>query len=95
MLFSQRLQDLLILLLDKEALRLVSSLPRWKPGKQNGKLVKVNYVVKVVFKPTSEQLSEYRKASWTGELVAKYAFSVSGRVVDENGEPVKGGSSCY
>ncbi len=76
--------------LDKEALRLVSSLPRWKPGKQNGKLVKVNHTAKVVFKPTSEQLSEYRKASWTGKLVAKYAFSVSGRVVDENGEPVKG-----
>ena len=76
--------------LDKEALRLVSSQPRWKPGKQNGKLVKVNHTAKVVFKPTSEQLSEYRKASWTGKLVAKYAFSVSGRVVDENGEPVKG-----
>ena len=76
--------------LDKEALRLVSSLPRWKPGKQNGKLVKVNHTAKVVFKPTSEQLSEYRKASWTGKLVAKYAFSVRGRVVDENGEPVKG-----
>ncbi len=76
--------------LDKEALRLVSSLPRWKPGKQNGKLVKVNYTVKVDFKPTPEQLSEYRKASWTGKLVTKYAFSVSGKVVDKNGEPVKG-----
>lgn len=76
--------------LDKEALRLVSSLPRWKPGKQNGKLVKVNYTVKVEFKLTPEQLSEYRKASRTGKLVAKYVFSVSGKVVDENGEPVKG-----
>ncbi len=76
--------------LDKEALRLVSSLPRWKPGKQNGKLVKVNYTVKVDFKPTPEQLSEYRKASRTGKLVTKYAFSVSGKVVDKNGEPVKG-----
>ena len=76
--------------LDKEALRLVSSLPRWKPGKQNGKLVKVNHTAKVVFKTTSEQLSEYRKASRTGKLVAKYAFSVNGKVVDENGEPVKG-----
>lgn len=76
--------------LDKEALRLVSSLPRWKPGKQNGKLVKVNYTVKVDFKPTPEQFSEYRKASRTGNLVAKHTFSVSGKVVDKNGEPVKG-----
>lgn len=35
--------------LDKEALRLVNSLPRWKPGKMNGKPVRVSYSVPVKF----------------------------------------------
>jgi len=36
-------------LLDKEALRVVESLPEWKPGKQNGKAVKVWFTVPIVF----------------------------------------------
>ena len=35
--------------LDKEAVRVVSSLPRWKPGKQHGKLVKVSFTVPINF----------------------------------------------
>lgn len=35
--------------LDKEALRVVSSLPKWKPGKQKGKAVKVSYTVPINF----------------------------------------------
>ena len=36
--------------LDKEALRVVQSMPRWIPGKQNGKAVRVKYTVPVMFK---------------------------------------------
>ncbi len=36
-------------LLDKEALRVVNSLPTWKPGKQNGRPVKVSYQVPIKF----------------------------------------------
>lgn len=36
--------------LDKEALRLVSSMPRWIPGKQNGKAIRVKYSVPVSFR---------------------------------------------
>ena len=36
--------------LDKEALRVVRSMPRWKPGKQRGKPVKVQYQVPLVLK---------------------------------------------
>ena len=36
-------------LLDKEALRVVSSLPNWKPGKQRGKAVKVSHSVPIKF----------------------------------------------
>lgn len=36
-------------ILDKEALRVVRSLPNWKPGRQGGKPVKVWYTVPIVF----------------------------------------------
>ncbi|WP_339736905.1 TonB family protein [uncultured Sunxiuqinia sp.] len=35
--------------LDKEALRVVNTLPRWKPGQQRGKPVKVSYTVPINF----------------------------------------------
>ena len=37
-------------LLDAEAVRLVRSMPRWKPGMQKGKAVTVKYTVPVLFK---------------------------------------------
>lgn len=37
-------------LLDKEALRVVSSMPKWNPGKANGKPVAVRYMLPVSFK---------------------------------------------
>lgn len=37
-------------LLDKEALRVVRSMPKWIPGKQGGKLVRVKYSVPVTFR---------------------------------------------
>lgn len=36
--------------LDKEALRAVSSMPKWIPGRQNGQAVRVRYVVPVLFR---------------------------------------------
>jgi len=36
-------------LLDKEAIRVVQSLPKWKPGKQRGKAVKVSHSVPIKF----------------------------------------------
>ena len=36
--------------LDREAQRVVQSMPRWKPGKQNGSAVRVKYTVPVVFR---------------------------------------------
>jgi periplasmic protein TonB len=36
-------------LLDKEALRVVKIMPKWEPGKQNGKAVKVKYIIPVKF----------------------------------------------
>ena len=36
--------------LDREAQRVVKSMPRWKPGKQNGSAVRVKYTVPAVFR---------------------------------------------
>ena len=36
--------------LDKEALRVVNLMPKWKPGKQRGKPVRVRYTVPVMFR---------------------------------------------
>ncbi len=35
--------------LDKEALRVVKAMPKWKPGKQRGKAVRVSYTVPINF----------------------------------------------
>ena len=36
--------------LDKEAVRVIKSMPKWKPGKQNNKTVRVRYTLPVRFK---------------------------------------------
>ena len=36
--------------LDKEAIRVISSMPKWIPGKQRGKPVRVKYTVPVMFR---------------------------------------------
>ena len=36
--------------LDKEALRVVSTMPKWKPGEQRGKPVRVKFTLPVQFK---------------------------------------------
>ena len=36
--------------LDKEAVRLIKSMPKWNPGKQNGQNVSVKFTLPVTFK---------------------------------------------
>ena len=35
--------------LDEEAVRVVKAMPKWKPGKEKGRLVRVNYTLPVTF----------------------------------------------
>jgi protein TonB len=37
---------------DEEAMRVIKAMPKWKPGKQRGKPVRVKYTVPVQFKLT-------------------------------------------
>ena len=36
--------------LDAEAIRLVKAMPKWKPGKEKGKTVRVKYSLPIAFK---------------------------------------------
>lgn len=36
--------------LDAEALRVISSMPRWIPGRQGGRPVRVKYVIPITFR---------------------------------------------
>ena len=36
--------------LDEEAIRVVKTMPKWIPGKQNGKIVKVQFTLPIIFK---------------------------------------------
>ena len=36
--------------LDKEAIRVISSMPKWTPGRQNGTVVNVRYTLPVTFR---------------------------------------------
>lgn len=36
--------------LDAEAVRVISGMPKWIPGKQNGKVVRVKYTIPVSFR---------------------------------------------
>ena len=61
-------------LLDAEALRVINSMPKWKPGKQKGEAVNVKYTIPVMFKLTGDNSSDKKEADTQQE--AK---------VDENG----------
>ena len=36
--------------LDKEALRVIEAMPKWKPGRESGKAVRVKFVLPVNFR---------------------------------------------
>lgn len=44
--------------LDNEAIRVISAMPKWKPGKQKGKLVRVQYTVPVMFRLPDKEASK-------------------------------------
>jgi TonB family protein len=45
-------------LIDREAVRVVSSMPKWQPGKQRGEVVRVRYTLPVVFRLTDNTPNE-------------------------------------
>lgn len=48
-------------LLDDEAVRVVKLFPKWTPGKQEGKLVRVRFIVPIIFKLDTEKEGKKEK----------------------------------
>ena len=63
-------------LLDAEALRVINSMPKWKPGKQKGEAVNVKYTIPVMFRLSNEASESPESKSASAPREAK---------VDENG----------
>lgn len=59
--------------LDKEALRVVSAMPKWVPGKQDGKAVNVKYTLPITFRIPEEQVV-YKEAEFLGGEEEYYKF---------------------
>ena len=66
---------------DEEALRVVSAMPKWTPGKQNGEVVRVKYSLPVTFRHDSQEAPKPE-----GTVMSMPVVSPSERAeIDENG----------
>lgn len=50
---------------DAEAIRVLSTMPKWTPGTQRGKEVRVRYTVPILFKLSEPEAEEIKTANWT------------------------------
>lgn len=69
--------------LDEEALRVVSVMPKWVPGKQNGEAVRVKYAVPVSFRLKVEDLLSGMSESTSFKDLTN---RLPGAEIDENGK---------
>ena len=72
-------------LLDAEAVRVISAMPNWKPGKQNGKVVRVKYTVPLSFNldGRGEEIDHLCREDGTIDTtIVKPLFIVDGKVMD-------------
>ena len=75
--------------LDDEALRVVSNMPKWTPGKQNGEAVRVKYSIPVSFRLNSKETPKAEGAIKTAEpLEEQVDIDTKGRLFI-NGKEVK------
>ena len=62
--------------LDKEAIRVISTMPKWKPGKQRGEAVNVKFTVPVAFRLSGPELpkaEEVKQSDMDEVVVVGYA----------------------
>lgn len=71
--------------LDAEAVRVISTMPKWKPGMQRGKAVRVKYTIPVMFRLTEEDTAaKYEPV----EKIAETA--IVGRIPEKEATPKAG-----
>ena len=72
--------------LDAEGLRVISSMPNWTPGTQNGKPVNVKYTVPISFRLDGKKTeSTNAQKSSEGQPLNEVISSLPGAKIDENG----------
>lgn len=62
--------------LDKEAMRVIAAMPKWKPGKQRGEAVNVKFTVPVAFRLSGPELpkaEEVKQSDMDEVVVVGYA----------------------
>ena len=59
--------------LDAEAIRVLSTMPKWTPGKQRGKEVRVKYTVPIAFKLSGPEVEEITDSKLMEVVVVGYA----------------------
>ena len=71
--------------LDAEAIRVVSSMPKWQPGTQNGKPVNVKFTVPVTFKLKGDVSTQNvnKKEQSVDNNVTKVVYIVDGQVAQK------------
>ena len=71
--------------LDAEAIRVVSSMPKWQPGTQNGKPVNVKFTVPVTFKLIGDVSTQNvnKKEQSVDNNVTKVVYIVDGQVAQK------------
>lgn len=63
-------------LMDAEAIRVINSMPRWKPGMQNGKAVAVKYTVPIMFRDVKGTLKGTPNAIVVGAETGRLSESL-------------------
>lgn len=59
--------------LDAEAIRVISAMPKWTPGKQRGKEVRVKFTVPIAFKLSEPKAEEIKDSQLDEVVVVAYA----------------------
>jgi TonB family protein len=69
---------------DEEAARVISSMPKWKPGKQKGEFVRVSYQIPIMFKlgQTNDEYKTTVKTVIAGD--GDYSYKASTATVPDN-----------
>ena len=75
--------------LDEEALRVISAMPKWTPGKQNGEAVRVKYSIPVSFRMNNKEMPKAEGAFKPAESAEEQVdLDMKGRIFI-NGKEVK------
>lgn len=76
--------------LDKEAVRVVSAMPKWKPGTQRGEAVRVRFTVPVMFRLTEDKIPvKYAPIENKINELVVVGYAPEGTTVPEEGTILK------